>query len=260
MTKRPETGSKQTDRVTAEAPHPLYRQVKSYILERLRSGQWRPEARIPSENELVEQWGVSRMTVNRALRELAAEGFLVRLQGVGTFVARRKPQGALLEIKSIAEEIAAWGGRHSSEVRLLTEEPASEDVSRDLGLSLGAPVFHSIIVHRDDGVPVQLSDRYVNPAAAPEYLKQDFTAITPSAYLLSVAPLQEAEHVIEAAKPDEFTRLALEIGPDEPCLTLYRKTWSFGLVATRSRLIYPGSRYRLGGRFKAASSVGPILG
>ena len=99
------------------APLPLYQQVKTYIEARIASGQWPPEMKIPSENELVASLGVSRMTVNRALRELAALGHLVRVQGVGTFVATPKPQSALLEIRSIADEIRARGGRHTSRRR-----------------------------------------------------------------------------------------------------------------------------------------------
>ncbi|MEW5723731.1 MAG: histidine utilization repressor [Thermodesulfobacteriota bacterium] len=245
--------------ISPDLPQPLYRQVKAYILDRIRSGQWPPETRVPSENELVGVVGVSRMTVNRAFRELTAEGHLVRLQGVGTFVARGKPQGALLEIRSIAEEIAQWGGRHSAEVKVLAREPASAETAQALGLAEGAPVFHSIIVHRDNGVPVQYSDRYVNPAVAPKYLEQDFTRVTPSEYMLSVAPLQELEHVVEAARPDRRSQALLEIGPDEPCLVVYRRTWSFNLVATTSRLVYPGSRYRLGGRYRADPSQGPSV-
>ncbi|MEW6261914.1 MAG: histidine utilization repressor [Thermodesulfobacteriota bacterium] len=243
--------------VSASAPYPLYRQVKNLIVERIKAGEWGPETRVPSENELVELLQVSRMTINRALRELSAEGYLLRLQGVGTFVARPKPQGALVEIRSVAEEIAEWGGRHSSEVILLAEEKASTDLALVLGLKEGGPVFHSIIVHRGDGLPVQLSDRFVNPAVAPQYLEQDFASTTPGEYLLRVAPLQEAEQIIEAALPDEPARRWLEIGPEEPCLVIHRRTWALGLAATKSRLICPGSRYRLGGRFKAENRQRP---
>ena len=64
------------------------------------------------EAELVAQFGFSRMTINRALRELTDEGLLVRLQGVGTFVAEPKGQSALFEIRSIADEIAARNHQH----------------------------------------------------------------------------------------------------------------------------------------------------
>ena len=76
------------------APAPFYEKVKQAISEKIHSGVWRPHDRIPSEAELVAQFGFSRMTINRALRELTDEGLLVRLQGVGTFVAEPKGQSA----------------------------------------------------------------------------------------------------------------------------------------------------------------------
>ncbi len=235
------------------APWPLYLQVKNLILRRIKSGHWSPESRIPSENELVASLGISRMTVNRALRELTAEGLLVRRRGAGTFVAPRESQFALLEVRNIAEEIVARGGEHSSDVHLLAREAAPADIAETMGVKTGATVFHSIIVHRDQGSPVQLANRYVNPEVAPEFLEQDFTVITPSEYLMKVAAITEVEHVIEATMPDEETRALLEIDENEPCLLLNRITWSQQVVATCNRFFYPGNRFRIGSRFKPGS-------
>lgn len=241
--------------VRPASPLPLYLQVKKHIQAQIGANTWQPDSKIPSENELVRTLGVSRMTVNRALRELALEGLLVRLQGVGTFVAHRKPQSALLEIKSISREIESRGGVHSSEVHVLEKLPATESMAVMLGVQPGVPVYHSILIHRESGVPIQHAERFVNPAVAPAYLNQDFTSITPSEYLLSVAPITEVEHVIEAILPDVKVRKLLEMKPSEPGLVLYRKTWSQEVVATSSTLIFPGSRYRLGGRFKPPSDT-----
>ncbi|MCL0268037.1 GntR family transcriptional regulator, partial [Klebsiella pneumoniae] len=106
------------------APAPFYEKVKQAIGEKIHSGVWRPHDRIPSEAELVAQFGFSRMTINRALRELTDEGLLVRLQGVGTFVAEPKGQSALFEVRSIAEEILARHHQHRCEVLLLEETRA----------------------------------------------------------------------------------------------------------------------------------------
>ena len=65
---------------------PRYLKVKEHIRARIASGEFGPGARVPSENELVSRFGLSRMTVNRALRELAADGWLKRRPGVGSFV------------------------------------------------------------------------------------------------------------------------------------------------------------------------------
>ena len=240
-------------------PAPLYQKVKRYIKERIQAGDWPRDTRIPSEHKLVKNLGVSRMTVNRALRELTTEGYLIRLQGVGTFVSPCKPQSALLEIRSIAEDIKQRGGKHTSIVHLLTEEKASKDIATAMNLTSGRPVFHSIIVHSENGRPVQYSDRYVNPAVAPDFLNQDFSIITPSRYLLDVTPLTEAEHVIEAVLPDRQVQILLDIKPGEACLVLNRRTWSNDVVATKSRFVYPGSRHRLGGRFKPPSTASPLV-
>ena len=235
-------------------PAPLYRQVKAYILSRIASGEWAPNNRILSETELVSACRASRMTVNRALRELTAEGHLVRLQGVGTFVAIPKPQSALLEIRSVASEIRDRGGVHTSEVLLHGRESASREVARAMELGQNAAVFHCLVLHLESGIPIQLEDRYVNPEVAPHFLDQDFTKTTPSEYLLSVAPVTDAEHIIEAVGPDRRTRKLLRMQPDEPCLVLHRRTWTHNLVATRGSFFYPGSRYKLGGRFKPSSN------
>jgi len=238
---------------------PLFQQVKNYIIQRIEEGQWPHESRIPSENQIVQQLGVSRSTTHRALRELTAEGYLVRIQGVGTFVAPRKPHFTLLEIRSIADEIKRSGGTHSSEVHLLAEEKASAQLAIAMELPEGARVFHSIIVHRNNGQPFQLANRYINPELAPDYLKQDFTRITPSEYLFRMGPLTEAEHTIEAILPDDQTRHYLEMGDNEPCLVIHRRTWSNRLVATKAVLIHPGSRFRPSNRFKPSSSLRPII-
>ncbi|WP_425551616.1 GntR family transcriptional regulator, partial [Achromobacter dolens] len=86
-------------------PAPLYAQLKQMIAQQIRSGAWPAHYRVPSESELVQELGYSRMTINRALRELTAEGLLVRMQGVGTFVAQPKTRSALFAVNNIADEI-----------------------------------------------------------------------------------------------------------------------------------------------------------
>ncbi|HBF42245.1 MAG TPA: histidine utilization repressor [Desulfobacteraceae bacterium] len=241
------------------SPFPLFKRVKNFIEQQIETGRWLPDAKIPSENALVKLLGVSRMTANRALRELAYEGRLKRIQGVGTFVVPVKPQFALLEIKNIAEEIQSHGGAHRSRVCLLREEKPAKDLAHTMGIPGGKKVYHSILVHYDRGVAIQIADRYVNPALAPHFLKQDFTSVTPSEYLCSIAPVTEAEHIIEAMMPDEQMQDLLEIKSTEPCLVLYRTTWVENVIATKNRFIYPGSRYRVGGHFRPASPAKPLM-
>jgi GntR family histidine utilization transcriptional repressor len=232
----------------AESAAPLYQQVKEHILDRIARGLLGAGDAVPSENALTRDLGVSRMTANRALRELTAEGLLRRVQGIGTFVAAAKPQSELLEIRNIAAEIAARGHRHTAVVHRLRRERADAATADALEVAKGAAVFHSIIVHREADVPVQIEERHVNPAFAPGYLQQDFARTTPYEYLTGLGPLDAAEHVIEAILPDPQCQRLLQIRANEPCLLLTRRTWSNGIVVSRARLTHPGSRYRLAGR------------
>ena len=89
-----------------------YNVIKQYICEKIESGQWLEHSKVPSENELTEQFSVSRMTARRALQELTEQGLLVRSQGSGTFVATFKSQSSLLEIRNIADEIHERGHQY----------------------------------------------------------------------------------------------------------------------------------------------------
>jgi GntR family histidine utilization transcriptional repressor len=231
------------------APQALYRRAKDYVHGKLDSGQWKPGDLIPSENRLVLELGMSRMTINRALRELTEEGRLLRVSGVGTFVAESKPQSNLLRITNIADEIVARGHRYHCKVLQVGREAASMPIASALSLPTGASVFHLVCVHYEEGVAVQLEDRYVNPEMAPAFLDQRFgDALQSGGYLLALIRPDEMEHIVEACHPNVEERKLLDIAADEPCLVLMRRTWNSGKIVTYVRLVHPSSRYRLGSR------------
>jgi len=242
--------------VLLDEPLPLYRKVKAMILRAIEAGEWLENGRLPSENELVKSLGISRMTIHRALRELTEAGVLVRVQGVGTFVAGAKPEAPLMEIRSIADDVRARGHAHSAAVMLLRPEAVTAETAERFELPEGAAIAHSILVHHEDGVPILLEDRHVRLETAPHYLAQDFTRITPHDYLMQQAPLSEGEHVVEAVLAEAWEREHLRIGRHEPCLLVHRRTWSSGRLVSVARLLFPGSRYRIGGRFTSRPSPG----
>lgn len=235
----------------ATTPLPAYGQVKAFIKTRISAGTWRPGDPVPSEAVLMAQFGVSRMTVNRALRELMGEGLVTRIQGSGTFVAELHRISSTLTIRDIHEEVIARGHIHTSRVLRAESEKASADVARTLGLRTGGRVFHTILIHLENGVPIQYEDRYVNPAAAPNYLKTDFTQTTPTHHLLEEAPLTEASYSIEACLPTALEARHLAIKPGEACLAMMRRTVSGAHIASVARLVYPGTRYSFAGQFQA---------
>jgi GntR family histidine utilization transcriptional repressor len=226
-----------------------YAQVKHYLKGRLAAGDWPPGVLMPSEAELVARFGVSRMTVNRALRELQAEGLIDRVQGVGTFAAQLHKVSSTLTLRDLHDEIAERGHRHDAMVIAQEQVRATAGLAGQLGLPNGAPVFHTLIVHLENGVPLQCEDRYVNPACAPDYLGQDFTQTTPTHYLFEATALWRAQYSIEAARPTAEEAELLGIAPTEPCLIVVRRTFTVDSAITLARLVHPGSRYGLEGQF-----------
>jgi GntR family histidine utilization transcriptional repressor len=235
------------DEPIAQDSTPIFQRIKDYLTGEIASGRWKEGDLVPSEQALVRQFGVSRMTVNRAVRELTAEQLLVRRQGAGTYVAPQKYQATLVEIRNIADEIRARGRVHRSGVRLLEAITADEELSAGFELAPGASLFHSVIVHFENEVPIQVEDRWVNPACAPAYLEQDFASITPNEHLMLAAPLQGATYRIEAlpAPPEVAALLAIEAAAC--CLVLKRRTTSGGQVASVATMWHPGHLCQLTG-------------
>jgi GntR family histidine utilization transcriptional repressor len=228
---------------------PRYRQLKELIIGRISSGELQPRDRVPSENELVDATGVSRMTANRALRELNDEGYVERVAGVGTFVADFKAVSHVLEVRNIADEVGLRGHVHSASVLQQDRMPADAAVAQALDIENGADVFHLQLIHHESGIAIQIEDRFVLAEFAPRVLEQDFTAVTPSAYLSSISPLQEAEHVVRAEMPSATIRKHLEMAAQEPCLVVTRRTWAHGRPVSFANLYHPGSRFELSGHY-----------
>ena len=237
---------------------PRYRIIKTAILDAIESGEMKPGSQVPSENQLAQQHGVSRMTARRALSEMVDEGILMRSQGIGTFVSDSRPMSSMLEIKSIRDEIERRGHRYTNEILVLETTPASDAISQRLAVDVGETVFHSIIVHCENNLPVQYEERWVNPAWINDYLDKDFKAQTANFYLNEVAPLSQADHSVEAVIVEKDIAQALLIKPKEPCLKIARRTFSRGTgngkgaaaVVSHAVLFHPGSRYRLGGHLE----------
>src|SRR5215470_1936463 len=155
--KRPQAvfSMKESD-VSVQPAAARYLQVKHFILEQIAGGALRAGARVPSENELTRTLTVSRMTANRALRELAADGVLVRVAGVGTFVAEQRVHAHPLEVRNIADEIRARGHEHRLKVLALEEVPATRELAERCGVKPGTMLDHSLITHSREGLRLQV--------------------------------------------------------------------------------------------------------
>jgi GntR family histidine utilization transcriptional repressor len=222
-------------------------QIKSALVDKIESGEMRSGDKVLSENKLAASFGVSRMTARRALSELVVEGILARSQGVGTFVSDSRPMSSILEIRSIDDEIIQRGHRYSNKVLGVNTIHASERQRIWLGVAVNSVIFHTKVVHMENDLVIQLEDRLVNPALAPQYIEQDFSFTTANHYLSKVAPLTQADHCVEAITPNTGLANILDIDISQPCLKISRRTYSSKGIVSYARLYHPGNRYLIGG-------------
>ncbi|WP_415183185.1 UTRA domain-containing protein [Phaeovulum sp.] len=239
-------------------PEPLYSQVKTAIEDRIDRQDWRADFKVPSEEALSVEFNVSHLTVRRALRELQAEGVLVRIRGRGTFVVGPKMQCAVFGLEDVSEEIEANGGVHTSQIITLCALEPETQLAKLLPVA-GGTVFYSRILHLEDGTPIQLEDRFINAAVAPGYLDQDFTQTTTHAYLLRETKVSFVDNTIRAIRPDAEAQRLLQIDATHPCLLINRQTWHNDIPVTRSRFLYPGDRYRLSSAHEATANTSMIM-
>lgn len=226
--------------------------ITEEMRSRILDGEWPPGHQLAKETELAEAYGVSRMTMNKALTQLTGEGFLIRRKRSGTFVAQPRAQSAVMEIGDIAREVTAQGLHHDWQLTMgalrppsgaerslldLTEPPAAERVLMLEGL------------HLAQGAPFCLETRAIDPKVVPAALDQDFSATAPGLWLLRSMPWSTASHRIRAvnATGSDARKLALPIGT--ACLEVLRKTRIEGAWVTHVRLLYPGEAHQLVAEF-----------
>ena len=234
------------------SPAPLYEQIKQHITDLIETGELGPNDRLPSETDLAAEFQVARMTVRRAIKELKDSGVVTRIAGVGTFVAETQSSGQLIAVNNIADEIRSRNSAYSAVMVQNARERASRAVAQQLEIDPGSPVFHSIVVHMENGTPLQLEERFVPQCLLPGYGDVDFSRTTPNEYLMKHAPLQKFEHRVKSVLAEPDVRKLLRINKDEPCLVLLRRTWSRRRVVSFARMTYPGSRYEFLDRVASA--------
>ena len=232
---------------------PIYEQIRRAIAEPIVAGRWRPGRRIPSEMELTKAFKASRMTVNRALTALAADGLIVRWRRRGSFVAERAVELSVFEIWDIAAEIERSGRAYAYELLARKPMAADADLASDMDVPIGTPLLALTCRHSADGEVVQLEHRLINLAAVPQAAHSTFDDVAPGRWLLDHVPWSEAEHTIRAEPADARTAASMRIERGAACLVIERLTWQGRKTITLARLVHPGDRHALKGRFRPAS-------
>lgn len=247
---------------------PAYQRIKQAILDNIHAGKWQAGQAISTEMALTAEFGVSRMTVNRALKELSEERVLERRQGSGTFVAQQQFNHTFVEVRNIAQDLKSANRDYQAKVvskRVITADMLDDELRRkfdieatgastdlkntdDMSSNHEAAVLYEVkIVHFADGQPIQFEERWVDAKKVPKFIEQDFSVVNTSDYLIAKSPLERGSYTIRAlAAPDEIAA-ALQIAPQSPTLVLCRQTYSAGQVLTFVKMWHAGDRYQFSG-------------
>ncbi len=239
----------QTATLKLDGAGPVYDQIRRAIRDLVVGGAWPPGTPVPPEHALMEQLGTSRMTVHRALVQLAREGLITRRRRSGTVVASPPASHAMFDILSIPEEIQRLGQGYGYEVLARSAGKVSPEVAERFGLKRADKVAHLLVLHRGDARPHVLEERVIHLAAVPAAADEAFDATPPGDWLLQNSLWSQAEHAISAVGASEQEAGLLEIAEAEPCLLVERRTWNQDRPVTAVRLLYPGPRHRFVGRF-----------
>lgn len=223
-------------------PAPLHQRIRAEIEAAIRSGAWQPGHKVPSEAELMQQYGCARMTVSKALSALAAAGLVTRNKRAGTTVARRHSESLVLDVPDLAAEVRARGQDHAW--RLIDQQSALKSPGEGLGPSLAL-----IGIHFADGQPFAFEERWIALAALADLPAPDFAAEAPGSWLMREVHWSEAEHHIGACGASEICARALDIAVGTPCLMIERQTWRGDQPVTFVRQYYAAGTHRLIARF-----------
>ncbi|WP_269931686.1 histidine utilization repressor [Aminobacter sp. HY435] len=244
------------DTAGAEASPSLYQRILNDIRDRIVSGEWEPGYRIPFEHELTEQYGCSRMTVNKALSQLAKAGLIERRRRSGSFVRRPRSQAAVLEIHDIRIEVEALGLPYRYELIAQSKRRATASDRERLGLGTSAPgqIMALQCLHYAGSRPFCLEDRLINLAAVPGAGDERFAEAAPGPWLIDRVPWSAAEHVIRATAAAAEIAADLNLAPGAPCLVIERRTWSAEHPVTHVHFTYPANAHAVVARFTPSDS------
>lgn len=224
---------------------PMYQKIKEHILEKIAKGEWRANQKLPSENEISAELNISRMTVNRAFKELTEEGYLFREKGAGTFVAEPFQLIPFFELMPISKELAIEGNPFSSQVlRLEKAQDPQKICERYFESRDNESLFFSEILYKNEKTPLQYEKRYVLTTFAPHYLTHAFHKECSTVYLQTLSPILSQKHTLEAIIPDKPLSQLLEIPNTEACFKVVEILLIRGKVISYAEQFYPASRYK----------------
>lgn len=224
-----------------------YRQVKQIAINRIQNGTWAPGATLPNETNLAQEFGCTRTTISRAMRELAEEGYLERKRKAGTRVRIHPTRRTRLLIPLIQNEIEATGASYRYALVLRELSLAPDWLSAQLGLDHGTHALHLVCMHYAENQPFVLEDRWINLAAVPQAAQEDFIRTGPNEWLIRQVPYSRAQFGFTAVVTDAKLARFLGTRQGHAIIQADRVTWLDEVPVTYALFSYaPGYRVQTG--------------
>lgn len=233
-------------KVSLDAPQPLHAQIRDVLRQRVLDGVYAPHERLPSESALMKAFGVSRITIRNALKDLHAEGLIFSAQGKGTYVRKQKAVQNVQRLQGFEEAMSARGYRVSAELVGLGERTPPPAVAQAFGLAPGETVVEVKRVRHLNGEPISIDLSYFPRDVGARLFGRDLThdIFTLLEDELNLS-LGGADIAIEAGAADEDTARLLRIRKGEPVLHVERLTFdATGRPIDFEYLAYRGDKYQ----------------
>jgi GntR family transcriptional regulator len=243
---RERSGFVMTENVRS-GPLPRYYQLREIIRERIVSGEWEPGSLIPSERELCERYGISRMTARQSITELVNEGLLYREQGKGTYVGQPRIAQQLLRLTGFTEDMQSRSHRPGAKVLSAEMWPADEATAERLRVKAGQPVYRLRRLRLADSRPLALETSCVTFIGCERLLERDLERDSLYQLLANAfdMPPLEAEQELEADLADEEESRLLEVPVGNPVLRTRRVTMTRrNQPVEYATSVYRGDKYR----------------
>ncbi|SDB92248.1 transcriptional regulator, GntR family [Sanguibacter gelidistatuariae] len=220
-----------------------YEAMRAQIAADISSGL-KPHEPLPSERKLMATYGVSRMTVRRALALLVDDGLVYSRRGSGTYVADPAMISKSLSLTSFSEDVRERGmtpGARSQQVRRL---PAEADVAADLALSPGAPVVHLERVRTADGLPLCIEEVWLPADLVPaNFAEGAVTSLYDTLSDLGIEP-EMASQTIRATVVNVEQATQLDVAPHSAAFSVSRTTYAANArPIERAHSLYRADRY-----------------
>lgn len=220
----------------------LYTKVEETIAAEIAQGEYRPGDQLPTEDELLERFEVSRITVRRAIQNLVLRGLLEIRRGRGTFVVEPRIEAELTKLSGFVEDMKAAGRRASARVVSQGIVSATARIAERLQLARGARVMRIERVRLADKVPVSFDETYLPLALGKKIVRHDLR-MHPIFTLLEEeygVPLVEADYELEAATASKIVAEALQVKVGSPIFQIERTS----MTTNREPIDYEVLSYR----------------